>query len=262
MRRNAILMTVSALAMLSAPAFADDVDFAGALTGVYSHIGSDLPDINSWGVNGAAKLGIVDSGFNVEIDLGHNHASVAGISSNQWNVGGALFYKAEEFRSGINLNYAEAKAAGIKGHVINYGAFGEYFASDMFTLGLKAGGFGGALGGFGVSAHGLYVGAGVTGYVMPNLGLSASLNFTNVNSLFQETDLGVQGEYLISEEIPVSGFAGYTYSDISNGGGNAHTVFVGLRLYTNTVGGTTLVERQRNGTVSSVVGFGPLGFNL
>ena len=262
MRRNAILMTVSALAMLSAPALADDLDFAGALTGLYSHVGSDAPDANIWSVNGAAKIGLGDTGLNAELDLGHNHASISNVNANSWNVGGALFYKAEEGRVGANINYTEAKVLGLKAHVTNYGGFGEYFASDMFTLGAKLGGFGGSLNGFGLHANGIYVGAGVTGYVFPNFGLTASLSFTNVNSLFQETDLGLQGEYLISEEIPVSAFAGYTYSDISNGGGNANTVFVGLRLYTNTVGGTTLVERQRNGTVSNIAGFAPVGFNL
>ncbi|HTO42264.1 MAG TPA: hypothetical protein VL026_14935 [Rhizomicrobium sp.] len=255
MLRNAILMTVSALAMLSAPAFADDLDFAGALTGQYSHVGSDLPDANVWSINGAAKIGLGDTGLNAELDVGHNHLSISSVNVNNWNVGGALFYKVEEGRVGANVNYTEIKTLGVKAHATNYGGFGEYFASDMFTLGGKLGGFSG-------DANGLYVGAGVTGYVFPNFGVTASLNFTNVNKAFQETDLGLQGEYLISEEIPVSGFAGYTYSDFSNGGGTAHTVFVGLRLYTNTVGGTTLVERQRNGTVSSVAGFGPLGLSL
>lgn len=256
MFRKAILTTVSALAMISAPALADDLDFAGTLSGQYTHVGfSDiLPDANLWGVNGSAKIGLGDTGLNAELDAGHSHLSLSGVHANDWNIGGSVFWKAEEGRVGATLAYNKVDFSGFDTHATNYGGFGEYFASDMFTIGGKAGGFSGDL-------NGLYVGGGVTGYVFPDFAVSASVNFTNFNHAFQETDLGLQGEYLISEEIPISAFAGYTYSDLSNGGGSANTFFVGLRLYTNTTG-TTLVERQRNGTVGSLSTFGPLGMNL
>lgn len=257
--RKAILTTVSALAMLSAPAMADDLDLSGVLSGNYIHVGSDLPDANGWGINGSAAVGLGDTDFAAELDAGHNHLSISSVDANDWNVGGSLFWKYGEGRVGATVNYTEVKLSvlGIGGtaHATNYGGFGEYFASDMFTLGGKVGGFSGDL-------NGLYVGGGVTGYVFPDFAVSASVNFTNFNHLFQETDLGLSAEYLISEEIPVSGFAGYTYSDLSNGGGNANTVFIGLRLYTNTTGAATLVDRQRSGTLGSLATFGPLGMNL
>ena len=259
MFRKAILTTVSAVAMMSAPALADDLNFAGVLSGNYVHTGSDLPDANGWGINGAAAIDLSDTGFAAELDAGHNHLSISSADANDWNVGGSLFWKCPEGRFGANVNYTEVNLSVLSvsgnAHATNYGGFGEYFASDMFTLGGKAGGFSGDL-------NGLYVGGGVTGYVFPDFAVTASVNFTNFNHAFQETDLGLSGEYLISEEIPVSGFVGYTYSDLSNGGGNANTVFVGLRLYTNTTGAATLVERQRNGTVGSLATFGPLGMNL
>jgi hypothetical protein len=244
--------------MISAPAFADDLDFAGTLSGQYSHVGfSDdfLPDANTWGVNGSAKIGLGDTGLNAELDAGHSHLSISGFHANDWNVGGSLFYKNDMGRVGATVNYNSVDLQILDTHTTNYGGFGEYFAGDQFTFSLKAGGFSGDL-------NGLYVGGGVTGYVFPDFAVSASVNFTNFNHAFQETDLGLQGEYLISEEIPVSAFAGYTYSDLSNGGGNANTFFVGVRLYTNTSSAATLVDRQRNGTVGSLSTFGPLGMNL
>lgn len=254
--RKVFISTVSVLAMLSAPAFADDLDLAGVLTGSYNHVsGNKIPDANAWGVDGAAKLGLGTSGLNAELNVGYNRTAFAGLRAQNWYTGGSLFMKLDEGRVGANVNYNEINFLGENAHVTSFGGFGDYFVNDTFTVGGKLGGFSG-------DANGLYIAGNVTGYVFPNLALSGLVGFTNVNKAYQATDLGVQGEYLISEEIPVSGFAGYTYSDISNGGGNAHTVFVGLRLYTNTVGGTTLVERQRNGTVSSIAGFGPLGLSL
>jgi hypothetical protein len=257
--RKVILTTVSVLALTSVPALADDLDLSGVLSGNYVHVGSDLPDANGWGINGAAAMGIADTDFAIELDAGNNHATVSSVDANDWNVGGSLFWKIPEGRVGVNLNYTEVKLSALgtsaTAHTTNYGGFGEYFASDMFTVSGKVGAFSGDL-------NGLYVSGGVTGYVFPDFAVSASVGFTNFNHAFQETDLGLSGEYLISEEIPVSAFAGYTYSDLSNGGGNANTVFLGLRLYTNTTGAATLVDRQRKGTVGSLATFGPLGLNL
>ena len=258
MFRKAILTSVSALAMISAPALADDLDFAGTLSGQYAHTGFTndfLPDANIWGVDGSAKIGLGDSGLNAELDSGYNHLSLGGAHANDWNIGGSVFWKADMGRVGATVAYNSVDFSVFDTHTTNYGGFGEYFANDMWTFSAKAGGFSGDL-------NGLYIGGGVTGYVFPDFAVSASVNFTNFNHAFQETDLSLQGEYLISEEIPISAFAGYTFSDLSDGGGNANTFFVGLRLYTNTTGAATLADRQRNGTVGTLSTFGPLGMNL
>lgn len=258
MFRKAIL-AASALALMSAPALADDLDFAGVLSGNYIHVGSDLPSADGWGINGSGAVGLGDSGLAAELDAGHNHLSISSLDANDWNIGGSLFWKFGEGRVGATVNYTNVNlsvlSVGADAHATNYGGFGEYFASDMFTVGGKVGGFSGDF-------DGVYFGGGVTGYVFPDFAVSGSVNYTNFNHLFHETDLGISAEYLISEEIPVSGFVGYTWSDLSNGGGNANTLFVGLRLYTNTTGAATLVDRQRTGTVGSLATFGPLGMNL
>ena len=107
MFRKAILTTVSAVAMISAPALADDLNFAGVLSGNYVHTGSDLPDANGWGINGAAAIDLSDTGFAAELDAGHNHLSISSADANDWNVGGSLFWKCPEGRFGANVNYTE-----------------------------------------------------------------------------------------------------------------------------------------------------------
>jgi hypothetical protein len=96
---------------------------------------------------------------------------------------------------------------------------------------------------------------------MPDFAASLGVSYNHINHAIDETDVSLQGEYLLSEEIPVSGFVGYTFSSLSNGFGNANTIFVGIRLYTNSTG-STLVERQRNGTTAALTSFGPLGLNF
>ncbi|HVZ69889.1 MAG TPA: hypothetical protein VG891_10525 [Rhizomicrobium sp.] len=254
MFRKAIL-TASALALFSAPALADDLDFAGTLTGQYSHIGLDnLPDAEVWGVNGAGAVGLGDTGLNAELDAGYNHLTVAHAHANDWNIGGSLFWKGAEGRVGVNVNYTQANAYGLTADTTNYGGFGEYYANDMFTFSAKAGGFSGDI-------DGAFVAGGVTGYVFPDFAASLGVSYNHIDNALNETGVSLNGEYLLSEEIPVSAFVGYTYSSLSNGGGNANTVFVGLRLYTNSTG-TTLVERQRNGTTAALTAFGPLGLNF
>ena len=56
----------------------------------------------------------------------------------------------------------------------------------------------------------------------------------------------VGGKYLFSEEMPVSLFAACTYSDYSS---NYHVsaINVGVRLYLNGDGVSTLVDRQHTG---------------
>ncbi len=257
MFRKTILSTVSVLAMLlSAPVLADDLDFAGTLTGQYTHVDlSGLPDANLWGFNGAGVIGLNDTGLNVELDAGYNHLTDSGVHANDWNIGGSLFWKGDQGRVGANVNYTQVDVSPFNANTTNYGGFGEFYANQMFTFGLKAGGFGG-------NTSGDYVAGGVTGYVFPDFAVLGSIDYTHFNHAIDETDFTAQGEYLLSEETPISAFLGYTYSDLSNGGGHANTFFVGLRLYTNNNGATTLVDRQRSGTVGGLASFGPIGLNF
>jgi hypothetical protein len=102
----------------------------------------------------------------------------------------------------------------------------------------------------------------VTGYLFPDFALTGGIGYTHLNRIGAETDLTVQGEYLLSQETPFAVFAGYTYSDLSDGGGSVSTFLVGLRFYFNTDGFSSLKERQRSGTVGTIGGFGPVGLRF
>jgi hypothetical protein len=177
------------------------------------------------------------------------------IRANDWNTGGSVYWKCTDFRGGAIVNHTKFDLAGLSAHTTNYGAFGEYYANDRFTFGVNAGGFGG-------DVRGVYVGGGATGYVFPDFAVSGTIGYTRFNGIGEETDLGLRGEYLLSEETPIAAFAGYTHSDLPGGVGHINMIVMGLRLYTNSDGFATLVDRQRFGTVGALADFLPAGLNF
>lgn len=88
-----------------------------------------------------------------------------------------------------------------------------------------------------------------------------SYNYLHVIHIGNENDWSIQGEWLVSEQTPVSIFAGYENSDFS-GTGHVNTWFIGVKLYTNPNGPAPLVDRQRNGAATWGTQFAPLGFSL
>ncbi|HVZ69888.1 MAG TPA: hypothetical protein VG891_10520 [Rhizomicrobium sp.] len=233
----------------------DEANFSGILTGDYSYeSASQFPDTNIKAISGEGEFAL-GAGIHVQGNAGYRYATLPGTHLSNWNLGGSGYWRGQMGRTGFVVNYTDVNLAALgSASTTNYGAFGEYFANDNFTVGVKGGGFSGDF-------SGGYAGVSVTGYVFPDFAVSGGIGYTHLNHFGAETDLSVQGEYLLSEETPFAVFAGYTYTDLSDGGGRVHTVVVGVRFYFNTDGFRTLVERQRGGTVGAIGTFGPAGFN-
>ncbi|MBI3678353.1 MAG: hypothetical protein HY243_17215 [Proteobacteria bacterium] len=250
--RTAILGAVSALALSAVPALASN--FSGTLSGDYANVSGLGSSANIWGVSGSGVFDVA-SNWAIGLDAGYHNFNGSGFNTNLWNVSGNAFYRAANGRIGAVLGY-DSTDNGIFGsfHTTNYGGGGEWFASNMFTLAAKGGGFSG---GFGL--NGYYAGGAVTVYAMPDLGFSASYDYTSFGHGLHEDDWSVQGEWLVSEATPISVYGGYQGSTINLfGSTTANTWFVGLRLYTNGDGSMTLVDRQRNGTLGWTGSFSPL----
>ncbi len=256
MRKSITTAFGAAALFLAFPSQAEqEANFSGTLTGQYGYaILSGAPDANIVGTAGEGEFAL-GAGIHAQVNAGYNHVSQSGLHAYDWNVGGSPYWKGDMGRAGVIVNYTKVDIAGLGIHTTNFGGFGEYFANDMFTFGLKAGGYGGTL-------SGAYFGAAMTGYVFPNFAVSGGINYTHLDNAGAETALSVQGEYLLSEETPIAVFAGYTYSDLSNAGGHVSTFLMGLRFYFNTDGFSSLTERQRSGTVGTIGNFGAVGLNL
>jgi hypothetical protein len=222
-----VLFASACAVVLAAPASAH---FSGTLGGGYAHISADGFTVNGWNANGAFAVSSSDDAFNFQGDAGYANISVDSVSQNDLNGGLAAFWRNDKFRAGASGAYSAFNVGNTETkHLINYGGFGEWFPG-IFTLGAKVGGFTGSDG-----AGGLYLGGETAAYPLPNLALSATVDYADFNASggFHDVDVSPQVEWLFSEEIPVSVYAGYTYVAVSNlPSGNIF--FAGLRLSTAT----------------------------
>lgn len=267
--RKILLGSVCALAMgLAAPALADDMggmggNFSGTLSGDYlnTHV-RGYGSVDQWGGNAEGAMGF--GAIRGQVDGGYHklNYSGGGPSADLWNINGSLFTNINNGgRLGATYGYSYIDLGGGIGHshTENYGLFGEWWASDDITVAGKVGGFD-AKANFCCSlmgaGSGYYAGGQGKFYLMPDLALSAAIDHAhfNANGGNQETDYTLAGEYLFSEEMPISVSGGWAYENIA--GIHADTWFVSLKFYCN--GGTnaaTLAERQRaSGTLGYDVG--------
>jgi hypothetical protein len=233
--------------------------------GNYSYI--DLNHGGSANSFGGDAGGIVPfgGGFSGQIQGGYHaiDANHGGGTLNAYNIGGDAAWSSDMGRIGLNVAYAGDSTHGVNAGVTNYGVFGEYYFNDQFTAGLRGGGAtlsgSGALGGLSGSGSttGGYVGGEVVGYLMPDLDLQGHVQYVGFKQ-GNQTSAGVLGEWLFSESLPISGWVGYDYADLSGGGAHltSNTVSVGVNFY---IGGDgSLLQRRRSG----VDGWGPSALNI
>ena len=243
--RSFLIGSISAVAMaaasLGAAQAGDLSDFHGTLSGDYANLnvshGGGSADL--YGVSGAGTIPLNFHGANVEGDPGYHRLSGNGADADAYNVGGSLFWTPDAGRLGATVNYQDFESGG-SSHVTNYGGFAQWFANDFVTVGAKGGGFSGSS-----STDGYYIGGQATGYASRDIALSAAIDYAHINHLTDETDYTLTGEWLVSETTPISVYGGYTYSELSNSSVHVDTWMVGLRIYTDGNGATTLVDRQR-----------------
>ncbi|HEX5281197.1 MAG TPA: hypothetical protein VFW28_14050 [Micropepsaceae bacterium] len=233
---------------------------AGTISGSYMNISPSGGGggTNLWGVDAAGAFGLGDfPALGAEVNGGYHNISLTGVSSNLWNVGGSAFWAGFPGRAGATVSYLSGSSSGggitVNANITNYGAFLEYYFSDVLTAGVKAGGLtvsgsaaGGGFGGSGTGS-GSYVGGGLIGYVVPDLALSGHILYKSAGGGGNATNYFVGAEYLVSEQLPVSVSAGYMNTQAS-GGGSANTWLLTLTFYTSGPG-VPLRDEHRNGTL-------------
>ena len=258
--RTYLLGGSAALLMVLTPGLsqaAAPTGLVATFSGDYANSDSNGSNADSWGINGSGAFGFGTNDLAGEIDAGYHRLSASGVDADLWGVGGSAFWAPGMGRFGATITYNSINfsgaLSGLDGHITTYGVFGEFFASEFITLGLKGGGLDGtvSLSGLGsASDTGSYVGGGVTGYIIPNLSLSGTVDYLDISG-GHITSYGVGAEYLVSDSLPVSVFGGYARTNLSGGGGDADTWFIGLRFYTGAQG-TTLVQHHRTGTLGAI----------
>ncbi len=255
--RNKIIGTASAIALaacVASPAFAMD-GFNGLVGVDYSHlsVNNGGGDANDYGLGGSGLFNL-GSDFGFQADGAYHHLDAnGGGSSNQWNVGGAALWTGMMGRIGASVSYNDSTGGGLSLQATNYGAFGNWYATNGITFGVKGGGFSANHG-----VDGDYFGAALTGYLNPDLALSGGYDYTHINHAGNENDWSVRAEYLFSQQTPISLWAGYTNSKIGSGGPTINVFSIGLTYYCDgSAGPESLEAHQRTGAEQWGTSFGP-----
>jgi hypothetical protein len=255
---SACLFALSALTASPASAAAITVD------GAYDNYDftNGLGRMDGYDVNGAVNLSLPWSNLSVEFDIGDD--GIGG--SHTLDVGGGIVWTDPDFRLAGTVIYNRGSAPGFANlDETTIGAGGEWYFSDLVTVGAHGGAIAGNFaGGFASGA--------VKVYVMPDLSVEGSATFSDWKvtgfKVVSETDFGAKGEYLVSEDFPLTVQAGYTHVQVSGFGipffdARANVFSVGLKLYLDSSSASgTLIQRNRTGTLDTIGPIHPFWFNF
>jgi len=224
----------------------------------YGHASASGTTASTWGLGLGGQLPWAQTGIHIELDGAYSSASAdVGPTIKTWNAGVEPYYAFSKGRAGLAIHYVGQQGGYgyVNDTLYSYGAYGEWFATNGLTLAVKSATITGG------SERGALIGARATGYVFHDLALSGTIEYDKEDRDDSETDLTVEGEYLISESLPVSVFGGYTLASPSGvGSTDVNLFFVGLKIYADGRTSRTLVDRQRHGTLGWLSSFGTINF--
>ena len=234
-----LLAGVCAAAVCALGAGQAMADPSGTLGGGYNYTTApgSSGHIDDWNVNGNIAAPIT-SNITVQGDAAYDGYSTSGFNFHTDSVSGAAFWQAAKGRIGLTAGYNQLGASGTNFNYEDYGAFGELYATNQITLGIKGGGLTGS------GLHASYFGGEIVGYAMPNLALTGTYDYLSVSG-GHISAYGASVEYLISEKTPFSITGGYTYTDAGSGF-HLNTWMIGAKFYFGGKG-TTLVDHHRSG---------------
>ncbi len=264
-------LALAALVAASAnPATAAKSRYAGTITLGYSFTDFDLQagpnstvDVNTFIGSGAVVYN-VEGNYYAQADFAFashspDSSKTGGISLalDTWTAGGTFFWRDSNVGLlGVDLGYQSADA-GISGDGFRLGVRGEYYCGDRWTIGAAAGWEQ-------VDFHsiaridGWYGNAQVKYYWNDKTSFSLNGNYytADVHSPSiknNQWSVGLEGEYLISRDTPVSVYGGVRYGDFnvafSSRDPTDWTVYAGIKFRFGNDGGS-LADQDRNGALS------------
>ena len=237
--RIKLLAGVAAAAICTLAFGQASADPTGTVGGGYSY--SDIHGasghLNDWNINGSVAVPVVGA-WTVQADGAYDNYTGSGSgSAHTAEVSGSVYWTGAKGRLGASAGYNELGSSGMTAHFENYGGFGELYATDHLTFGLKAGGL------TGDGLHTAYVGAQAVAYVTPDIAVSGTIDHATLGST-NLTSFGAHGEYLVSQTMPISVGAAYTYTQLGSAT-HLNTYSLTLKYYFGGKG--SLVEHQRTG---------------
>ena len=255
-------LLLSSVCLLAFANISSTQALAAAITvdGAYDHFDFRGSKADGFDFNGAVNLPLHWSNLSLELNAGDDGIGPA----HSLDIGGGIVWTDPDFRLAGTLVYNRGGLFGSDFDETTISAGGEWYPSDFLTLGAQVGDIAGRLAGG-------YASGAVKLYPLPDLSISGFATFSQWKfpffKIISETDVGAKGEFLVSEDWPLTVQGGYTHEQIDGFGGggffHANVFSVGLRLYLDSNSAPApLIEHNRTGTLDTIGPIHPLWFNL
>jgi hypothetical protein len=264
--------------LIASPAFADVSNFTSVWGAGYSNTSGDgLSHANDWSFVGSVAVD-TDWLHNMSVQGDASYQSLTlrysgdgddgGEHTGDWSLAISPFWRMDWGRFGVNLG---AQKYTYNGYYVydngatsseNAGLFAEWYLGPNLTLAGKGGWWeGDERDYYGDTYHdnGGYVGGQAIWYAMPDLAVTGTIDYVGYKGGYNETNYGATAEWLVSETTPISIYGGWMGTSFSHGGGSVNTWLVGVKVYTDQNGSSTLVDRQRSGSSTWDTKFNPTG---
>jgi hypothetical protein len=213
--------------------------FGGFVWGQYG-MGEDDNDNEAdvWSGGGSLAVGVYPM-ISLQGDVGFATTDVGDDDSlDVWSFAGSAFWRGPMFAVGANIGNSSIEIDPLDFDVMNYGAFGEFYPTQIITVYALGGWLDGDFG-----FDGNYLGGGAIVYPIPNLALTGNINYVD-NDADDATSFGVSAEYMFSDTMPLSVYGGYNFADE----GGIDVLTIGIRfLFGGPIG--PLVARDRTGAI-------------
>jgi hypothetical protein len=213
-------------------------------TGAYSRadrivVPKSRGHINQYAISGSLLMNF-QPGWNAQINLGYDHYAHGG-QSNIFTIGSDLYWRDRKGTIGLSLAYNDSDAPATpifttRKDFETWGVFGEYYPFSGLTLGWKAGGVTGTVGGG-------YGGAEIIWYENEDLAVHLTGNMAAFRTGNDWWSMGGTLDYLPFSAFPMSFYVGYDYTRIS-GGNRLNTIFWGLRYHFGDTRSLTTMDRS------------------
>ena len=248
--RKVFLMGAAALLATSANA-TDWTGFSGTVTGGYNYANGSGVSSNAYNVGGAVNYAVPDSNLNVQGMVDYSENKALHVPADTWTSGGAITWRQSDMAFGFAGDYNTTNLYQQNLDYGTYGVFGEWYGNigvNPITLRLSGGGITGTFAG--LDRDGGYFGGGATYYVLPQFSLHADASYNTVSSLHWTTyELGAT--YLPVDTLPVTVSAAFVHDDIRNTGQVVHSDGLMVRLAWHLGEGNSLVDFDRNGPLKT-----------
>ncbi len=235
----ALLLAVA----ITVPAAA--ANYSGLLDGGYEHYSGSGTSADGYSVGGAGLASF--GGLNLQGNVDYQKASLFGTKLKDTGFGGDLFWRSQMFSFGGSVRYDDLTATislpapigtvSSSDHVTSYGAFGELYVGQQFTLKAKGGGTSGAFSGSYFAVAGQY-------YLLPKLSITPLYSYQDLGTLGGHVDTyGAQAELFFGSRFPASLGVSYGHSTSSGVGTDLFMLSLTYRLGAP----RTLVDWDRSG---------------